>query len=115
MHRQNTTLARYATALYRVFQVFFRRPFLDSGWREMQDELTPEQQRSYENGIRIFARWIARAYIKDVTEQKLAMNESGMNKKEENDNGDQGSIRGNQAAEAGQNQAGRQKGKRRRG
>lgn len=65
----------------------------------MQDGLTPEQRRSYENGIRIFARWIARAYIKDVTEQR-AMSELGMNKKEEND-ANQGCNRSGETAPAG--------------
>ena len=63
----------------------------------MQDELTAEQKRSYDNGIRIFARWIARAYVRDVTEQDLAMNEVETNiAKEKDDNGDQGRIRSNQ-------------------
>lgn len=65
----------------------------------MQDELTAEQKRSYDNGIRIFARWIARAYVRDVTEQDLAMNEVETNiAKEKDDNGDQGRIRSNQVA-----------------
>jgi hypothetical protein len=80
----------------------------------VQNELTAEQKRSYDNGIRIFARWIARAYISDMTEQEQAMNEAGKNiVKEKDDNGNQGGIRNNQVAQAGQNQAGRQKGKRR--
>ena len=65
----------------------------------MQDELTAEQKRSYDNGIRIFARWIARAYIRDMTDQNSAMNESETNLEEEKkDNGNQRRIRGNQAA-----------------
>jgi len=65
----------------------------------VQDELTAEQKRSYDNGIRIFARWIARAYVRDVTEQDLAMNEVETNiAKEKDDNGDQGRIRSNQVA-----------------
>jgi hypothetical protein len=70
----------------------------------MQNELTPEQKRSYENGVRIFARWIARAYIKDVTEQKLAMNESEMNKKEDN-NANQGCDRSCEASPPGEDKA----------
>ena len=54
----------------------------------MQDELTAEQKRSYDNGIRIFARWIARAYIRDMTDQTSARNESETNlEEEEKDNG----------------------------
>ena len=40
----------------------------------MPDGLTVEQQRSYDNGLRIFARWIARAYIKERNERKSAAN-----------------------------------------
>ena len=47
----------------------------------MPDELTAEQ-KDYENGIRIFARWIARAYLKDQAGQNTLIN---TNEKEEND------------------------------
>ena len=39
----------------------------------MPDELTAEQ-KAYENGIRIFARWIARAYIRDKANQNPVIN-----------------------------------------
>ena len=48
----------------------------------MQDGLTLEQKRSYENGIRIFARWIARAYIKDMVKNEA---ETKMEKETEDD------------------------------
>jgi len=75
----------------------------------MQDELTAEQQRSYDNGIRIFARWIARAYLKDMTDRNSAVNESRTNPAEEKeDNGNQRRIRGKRGDQSGQNQVGYQ-------
>ncbi len=73
----------------------------------MQNELTAEQKRAYDNGVRIFARWIARAYIRDMTDQKSTMNESETNIEKEKNNGDQGRIRDEQAASSGEDQAGR--------
>ena len=36
----------------------------------MQDELKAEQERSYEEGLRIYARWIVRAYMRSMAERK---------------------------------------------
>jgi len=77
----------------------------------VQDELTAEQKSSYENGIRIYARWIARAYVKDIAQQKLAKSNAERNLEEEKkDNGNQRCIRNNQAATVRENQVGHKKG-----
>ena len=74
----------------------------------MQNDLTAEQMRSYENGIRIYARWIARAYIKDMTQQKLAQSNVERSIEEERqDNGHQENIGDHQAAPVGQNTVGK--------
>ncbi|XUX01488.1 MAG: hypothetical protein TUN42_07065 [Dehalogenimonas sp.] len=66
--------------------------------------MTIEADREdFENGLRIWARMIARAHLKNLARTK-EINTEGEG------NADQGNYRGHQVAEAGENQAGAAKG-----
>jgi len=67
-----------------------------------------EQVSDFDNGLRILARMIARAYRQELAEKRAAESKVSNENKEEN-NANQGNIRDRKAAQVGQDKAGNQK------
>ena len=67
-----------------------------------------EQVSDFDNGLRILARMIARAYRQELAEKRAAQSKVSNENKEEN-NANQGNIRDRKAAQVGQDKTGNQK------
>ena len=72
--------------------------------------LTESPQNDYENGLRILARWIARAHLKNLASQQNSLIESDKNNVEVED-ANQRNQRSDQVAPVGQDQVGTQEGR----
>ena len=66
-----------------------------------------EQVSDFDNGLRILARMIARAYRQELAEKRAAQSIVSNENKEEN-NANQGNTRDRKAAQVGQDKAGNQ-------
>ena len=67
-----------------------------------------EQVSDFDNGLRILARMIARAYRQELAEKRTAQSIVSNENKEEND-ANKGNIRDRKAVQVGQDKAGNQK------
>ena len=67
-----------------------------------------EQVSDFDNGLRILARMIARAYRQELAEKRASQSKVSNENKEEND-ANKGNIRDREAAQVGQDKAGNQK------
>ena len=66
-----------------------------------------EQVSDFDNGLRILARMIARAYRLELAEKRAAQSKVSNENKEEND-ANKGNTRDRKAAQVGQDKAGNQ-------
>ena len=66
-----------------------------------------EQVSDFDNGLRILARMIARAYRQELAEKRATQSKVLNENKEEND-ANKGNIRDREAAQVGQDKAGNQ-------
>ena len=67
-----------------------------------------EQVSDFDNGLRILARMIARAYRQELAEKRATQSKVSNENKEEND-ANKGNIRDREAAQVGQDKTGNQK------